>query len=589
MQFSYLDYGVFAAYVLIIIGAGLLVSRGKKGEEKTSEDYFLASKSLPWWAIGASLIASNISAEQFIGMSGSGFALGLGISTYEWMAAATLIIVGKFFLPIFLEKKIYTMPQYLESRYDARVRTILAVFWILVYVFVNLTSVLYLGALAIKTIMGVDITYAIVGLALFALIYSIYGGLTAVAWTDVIQVIFLVAGGLVTTVLALKAVGGGEILAGLNLLRQQAPDKFHMILQPTNSEYMNLPGITILIGGMWITNLNYWGCNQYITQRALAAKSLGEAQRGVVFAGFLKLLIPLLVVIPGIAAFVLQQNGTNLGIVKPDEAYPALLHTFVPSGWKGMAFAALVAAIVSSLASMMNSTATIFTMDLYKNYFNKTASEKTLVNTGRIVSVIALAIAVIVAPAIGNIEQAFQYIQEFTGLVSPGIFVIFIFGFFWKKANANGAFWVALLTLPLSLGLKYMLPTLPFLDRMSVVFVALSLVMMVSSLMDKQNIGLVSQAERLKFILGLALLALIPFLSNLLALVGLTLSDTPFKIIIHTLVAVVGLWMIGRLKGLNDNKKAIHADSKLFATDAVFNFGSLAIVILLVILYAIYW
>lgn len=483
MNFSGIDIAVFVGYCLIIVGMGLWVSRSKDGKEKTSEDYFLASKSLPWWAIGTSLIASNISAEQFIGMSGSGFAIGLGIATYEWMAAATLIIVGKFFLPIFLEKKIYTMPQFLEKRYDGRVRTILAVFWLLVYIFVNLTSVLYLGALSIQTIMGVDLMYAIIGLALFSLIYSIYGGLSAVAWTDVVQVIFLILGGLVTTYLALDAISDGQgVLAGASALFEKAPEKFDMILSPDNEFYKDLPGISVLIGGMWIVNLNYWGCNQYITQRALAAKSLDEAQRGVIFAGYLKLLLPVIVVIPGMVAYVLAQDTNSEfyrlmladGKIKPDNAYPALLNQFVPVGLKGAAFAALAAAIVSSLSSMMNSTATIFTMDIYRNFFNKTSSEKNLVKIGRITSIVALVIAVIVAPSLGSLDQAFQFIQEFTGLVSPGIFAIFFFGLFWKKTTANAAFWVAILTLPLSWGFKMLFPALPFIDRMGVVFLIVS-------------------------------------------------------------------------------------------------------------------
>ena len=299
MGFSTIDFVVFTGYCLFIIGIGLWVSRDKKGHTKDSQDYFLASRSLPWWAVGASLIASNISAEQFIGMSGSGYALGLAISTYEWMAAATLLVVGKFFLPIYIKKGIYTMPQFLADRYNDTVRTFMAIFWLLVYVFVNLTSVIYLGALSIETVLGVDLVYAIIALALFSLLYSIYGGLTAVAWTDVVQVVFLVLGGLVTTYLALDIVGDGDVLGGLGRLRDEAPKHFNMILEEgfmipdgqggTEDAYQLLPGISVLIGGMWIVNLSYWGFNQYITQRALAAKSLDEAQRGVMFAGFLKL------------------------------------------------------------------------------------------------------------------------------------------------------------------------------------------------------------------------------------------------------------------------------------------------------------
>ncbi len=324
MNFSTVDLVIFIGYCCLIVAVGLWVSREKKGHEKDSKDYFLASKSLPWWAIGASLIASNISAEQFIGMSGSGFALGLAIASYEWMAAATLLIVGFFFLPIFLKKGIYTMPQFLESRYDNRVRIAMAIFWLFLYVFVNLTSVLYLGALSIETIMGIPFLYAVIGLAVFAMLYSIYGGLKAVAWTDVIQVVFLMLGGLATTYLALQLVGDGNALDGFALLRREAPNHFHMIFEKgqmmipdgkggVRDAYLDLPGLSVLIGGMWIANLSYWGCNQYITQRALAAKNLNQAQLGIIFAGFLKVLMPLIVVIPGIAAFVLVQQESGVG------------------------------------------------------------------------------------------------------------------------------------------------------------------------------------------------------------------------------------------------------------------------------------
>ncbi|MCK5838415.1 MAG: sodium/solute symporter, partial [Bacteroidales bacterium] len=333
MHFSTLDYIVFISYGLIIVSLGLWVSRTKKGKQKTAKDYFLASKSLPWWAIGASLIAANISAEQMIGMSGSGFAIGLAIASYEWMAAITLIIVGKFFLPIFLEKKIYTMPQFLAVRFDNRVRTSMALFWLMVYVFINLASILYLGALSLEMIMGIPLIYGIIGLALFAAIYSIYGGLTAVAWTDVVQVIFLIGGGLLTTFLALDAVSGGEgVFEGMSLLIERAPEKFDMILSKDNPYYNDLPGIGVLVGGMWIANLSYWGFNQYIIQKGLAAKSVKEAQRGVIFAGYLKILIPLIVVIPGIVAFVLKADlvDPQTGNVVNDNAYPWLLHSFVP-------------------------------------------------------------------------------------------------------------------------------------------------------------------------------------------------------------------------------------------------------------------
>lgn len=497
--FSTLDYIIFGLYASIIIGVGLWVSRKKDGKEKTSDDYFLASKSLTWWAVGASLIAANISAEQFIGMSGSGFAIGLGIASYEWMGAITLIIVGKYFLPIFLKANIYTMPQFIEKRYDNRVRTLLAVFWILVYIFVNLTSVLYLGALAINTIMGVPLLWGIIGLAAFAAIYSLYGGLSAVAWTDVIQVIFLVGGGLITTYLALDAIPATQgIIEGTKYIYHAAPEKFHMILDRSNPHYVDLPGLGVLLGGLWVANLYYWGFNQYIIQRALAAKSKSEAQKGIIFAGFLKILIPLIVVVPGIAAFVLTSNpqilselGENASnnvptLAQADKAYPWLLG-LLPSGIKGIAFAALAAAIVSSLASMLNSTSTIFTMDIFKQLKKEKVSETTLVKVGRISAAAALIIAVLVAPMLQTLDQAFQYIQEYTGMVSPGILAIFLFGLFWKRATPNAALWAAILTIPVSALFKFTFPAMPWMNQMGFSFIAISVIIVAISLLERKG------------------------------------------------------------------------------------------------------
>ena len=436
--FSFLDYAIFVAYACLILFVGLFVSRNK-GKDKTSQDYFLASKSLAWWAIGSSIIASNISAEQFIGMSGSGFAIGLGIASYEFIAAASLIFVAVFFLPIYLRANIYTMPQFLEFRYDKRVKTIMAFFWMLVFIFVNLTSILYLGALALNKIMEIDMLWSIVALAVFTGIYSIYGGLKAVALTDFIQVIFLIGGGLLTTL-------------------AEVPEKFDMILSKDDPNYKYLPGIGVILGGMWVSALYYFGCNQYIIQRALAAKSLPEAQLGLVFAGLLKILLPLIVVIPGIIAFAMHAP-----LEKPDQAYPWLMHNFIPTGVKGIAFAALVAAIVSSLASMVNSISTIFTMDIYKEYIAKGASEKRLVHVGRLCGMVSLVIAVVLAPLLGNLDQAFQFIQEFTGFVSPGALAIFLVGFFWKRANAAGAIASAIGTFVFSLAMMLLMPDVSFL------------------------------------------------------------------------------------------------------------------------------
>ena len=511
-SFETLDFIVFALYGAVILGVGLWVSRDKEGETKSAEDYFLASKSLPWWAIGASLIAANISAEQFIGMSGSGFAVGLAIATYEWMAALTLIIVGKFFLPIFIKKELYTIPEFVEKRYSSQLKTILAVFWIGLYVFVNLASVMYLGGLALQTILGIDMLTGVIGLAAFAAAYSLYGGLSAVAWTDIIQVVILLIGGLITSYLALNTVsGGGGFMEGLTAVYHAVPEKFDMILERSNPEYMNLPGIGVLIGGMWVANTYYWGFNQYIIQRTLAAKSLEESQKGILFAAGIKMILPLIVVIPGIAAYVIVNDPALLGTLgeagvnnmptsgTADKAYPWLMQ-FLPTGLKGIAVAALAAAIVSSLASMLNSTATIFTMDIYKQMINTEASEKQTVNVGRISALIALIVATIMAPLLGGIDQAFQFIQEYTGVVSPGILAVFLLGLFWKKASNKGAIYGALASIPIALffkvgpkgwmagsGLEAFFPTLPFLDQMGLTALLSMLVIAVVSLQTNKN------------------------------------------------------------------------------------------------------
>lgn len=483
MELATIDFVVFIIYCSLVVALGLFVSRRKKGVEETSSDYFLASRSLPWWAVGASLIASNISAEQFIGMSGTGFAVGLGMASYEWIGALGLLIVAKFFLPIFLKTKIYTMPQFLEVRFDHRVRTSLAIFWLLVYVFINLTSVLYLGALVLVNVMGVTLVQAVIGLAVFAALYSVYGGLKAVAWTDVMQVTFLIIGGLITTTLVLTEIGRGEgVIAGFGNMLKEAPERFDMILAKGHPMYKYLPGLGALLGGIWMANLYYFGCNQYIIQRALAAKSIREAQRGVAFAGFLKMLLPILVVVPGIAAYVLHAD-----IPKADDAYPWLLSNFVGAGFKGLVFAALIAAIVSSLASMTNSSSTIFTMDLYKPLINKGATEKNLVLTGRITALAVLTIAVLIAPLLRNLDQAFQFIQDFTGYITPGLVAIFLAGLFWKKATANAALLVAILTIPMSLLFDIFIPDMPFMNRVGYCFLILSAILVGYSLIDPRR------------------------------------------------------------------------------------------------------
>lgn len=480
MNFSILDISVFLGYCAIVAIVGITVSR-RSGKKNSTANYFFASNALPWYLVGSSVIAANISAEQFIGMSGSGFAMGLAIATYEWLAAIMLIMVAWWFLPVFMQKKIFTMPQFLEMRYDHRIKTVLAVFWVFLFVFVNLTSILYLGALSLKTIFGIKLGYAIAGLALFSLLLAVGGGLRTIANTDVIQVVFLVLGGLTTTWLALNAVSEGKGFSeGFTILMQKAPEKFHMILGKNDPGYKYMPGIRSILGGIWIAGIYYFGANQYIVQKALASKNLKEAQRGMAFAAYLKLIIPLLVVLPGIAAFVLKAD-----IAKPDEAYPWLLNHFVPSGLKGFVFAALIAAIISSLAAIINSAATIFSIDIYKVHFDREATEETVVKTGKISGILMVAIAAFIASTLSGIEQVFQFIQEYTGLVSPGITAMFILGIFWKKTSATAAWIAVLITLPVPVLLKWIYPEMPFLDNMVVSFLIICIQMIMVSLMVK--------------------------------------------------------------------------------------------------------
>jgi len=492
------DYIVFFIYFILVSSYGIYIYKRKKAAATSSKDFFLAEGSLTWWAIGASLIASNISAEHFIGMSGSGFALGLAISSYEWMAAATLIIVAIFIIPMYLKNRIFTMPQFLAKRYDDTVSTIMAVIWLLVYVFVNLTSIIYLGALAISSIAPISFEWCVVGLSIFSIIVTL-GGMKVIGYTDVIQVLVLIIGGLVTTYLALTLLSeqfglGKDIFKGLSVLRKEAPEHFHMIFDKTNPHYKELPGMSVLIGGMLINNLAYWGCNQYIVQRALGA-DLQTARKGILFAAFLKMLVPVIAVLPGIAMYVMHHHGmfqkemTDVaGIVKPDHAYPTLMN-LLPAGLKGVAFAALTAAIVASLAGKANSISTIFSLDIYKKYFNKEATERKLVLTGRWAVIISMLIAAIVAPSLKSLDQAYQFIQEYVGFFSPGVLAIFLLGMFWKKATAAAAMAAAILTVPISAVLKFLpvwtnggFPDYPFLDRMTISFFATVIIMVAISL-----------------------------------------------------------------------------------------------------------
>ena len=562
MDFSTIDIVVFSLYAILILSIGLYVSRQKEGKSKSAEDYFLAGKSLPWWAIGASLIAANISAEQFIGMSGSGFALGLAIASYEWMAAITLLVVGKFFLPIFIDKGLYTIPEFIEKRYSSNLKTILAVFWIALFVFVNLTTVLFLGGKALDTIIGSGdgsiLLISIIGLALFAAAYSLWGGLAAVAWTDVIQVVLLIFGGLLMTYFALSNVtDSGSFVDGLKYIYDKAPERFSMILSkgeiitPNGRDaWWDLPGLAVLIGGMWVANLYYWGFNQYIIQRTLAAKSLEEGQKGIVFAAFLKLIIPLIVVLPGIIAYVMNldpESGQlnmallsnegflgSAGNIANDNAAPWLIKNFIPVGLKGLILAALAAAIVSSLASMINSTSTIFTMDIYKSTINKKADDKQMVKVGRLTGLVALIIAMILAPQLGSLGQVFQFIQEYTGVVSPGILAVFLMGLFYKKATNNAAIWGVILSIPIAMYFK---------------------------------VAPNGWSDASIFIN-------IPFMNQMLVTC------------IGTLLIIA---LISYFEGNDDDPKGIVLSKKLFATSSTFNLAAFGVMLITAMLYAIFW
>ena len=559
-EFSTIDIIVFASYALIILSVGLWVSRNKEGKTKSAEDYFLASKSLPWWAVGASLIAANISAEQFIGMSGSGFALGLAIASYEWMAAITLLVVGKYFLPIFIEKKLYTIPEFIEKRYSTNLKTILAVFWIALFIFVNLTTVLYLGGKALDTIIGSGdgsiIPVSIICLGFFAAAYSLWGGLAAVAWTDVIQVILLIFGGLLMTYFALANVtDSGNFIDGFNFIYKKIPERFTMILSkgeiitPNGRDAWNdLPGIAVLVGGMWVANLYYWGFNQYIIQRTLASKSLKEGQKGIAFAAFLKLIIPIIVVLPGMIAYVMNLDesgiltkesvdigfiGSNGNIIN-DNAAPWLIKNFIPSGIKGLILAALSAAIVSSLASMLNSTSTIFTMDIYKSLINKKADDKSMVRVGRLSVFASLIIAMLIAPQLGNLGQVFQFIQEYTGVVSPGILAVFLMGLFYKKATNNAAIWGVISSIPIAMFFK----VAPNGWSSSPIFIN------------------------------------IPFMHQMMA----TCIGT-----------IIIIYFISYIEGNRDDPKGIKMTDKLFHTSSQFNVSAISVMMITAFLYAFFW
>lgn len=638
--FRTVDLVIVLVYLAVLISLGLFLGRNKKGHQKSASDYFLAGNSLTWWAVGASLIAANISAEQFIGMSGTSYADGIATAAYELMAAVTLVVIGKFLLPVMLKRKIFTIPQFLRERYTDGVGLAFSILWLFLYVFVNLTSVAWLGALAIEQILGLQGATLVVGsfsismrmvivllLFIIAGIYSIYGGLASVAWTDVLQVFFLVGGGLVTAYFALRAVGDGAgALAGLNNLfadltsgEHLNDSHLHLVIQESHgaSAFANVPGIAAVVGGVWLTNLGYWGFNQYIIQKGLAAKSVDEAQKGLVFAGFLKILIPFIVVLPGICAYYISLrpellSGLQGSINVADDAYPWLVRNFTPTGVKGLTFAALSAAIISSLASMFNSTSTLFTMDIYKKYINKDASDKKLVRVGRLTSLAALVIAAVaVEPLLGSLDQAFQYIQEYSGFIYPGIIVVFGLGLLWKRASSRAAVWTAIITIPLGVLFKIFLGGVPFQLRAGYIFIILLAFFVLMSLVDKKFVAvelpeqkdretMVKWARRMGFaglfFVALALVvivwgALLPDSATPENNVVAYLNDIGFQAFIFFGVLVGGqaIWLYSDARDKKADPKALPVDLKLFHTSKSYNVWAAVICAIVAALYIILW
>lgn len=640
--FELADYLVFAAYIILLVGLGLFLSRGKKGEEKSSSDYFLAGNTLTWWAVGASLIAANISAEQFIGMSGSAFKSGIAIAAYELMAAATLIVVAKFLLPVMIKRKIFTIPQFLSERYNWGVGLAFSIFWLFLYVFINLTSVAWLGALAIKQILGLpdapaiilgmqmDMTILYIMLFLFIIagVYSIYGGLASVAWTDVMQVTFLVGGGLVTAYAALDVISTKLELNGaldalsyimghlssisgdthFNLIVERNADLYPVLEGTANQPsdpFFDIPGITVIIGALWLTNLGYWGFNQYIIQKGLAAKSLAEAKKGMIFAAFLKILIPFIVCIPGVCAFYIVNYQPELmqtltgSIERSDDAYPFLIRNFTPTVVKGLSFAALAAAVISSLASMFNSTSTIFTMDIYKKFINKTASERKLVSVGRLTSLASLILALIaVYPIMGGADQAFQVIQEYSGFVYPGIVVIFGLGLLWKRASGTAAVVTAIATFVFSIAFKFMMPGTPFLLRMGYVFMVLVVLFFTLSFLSKDTekaTPLDNHTVKAQLFWGnvMLVLAIICYVIGCITVFGdiEAMKNLGFISVFFLGTFFLTLWLYLRSNALDtvQDKKAVPIDLSLFTSDRGFTIGSIAVVLVLVVLYITLW
>ena len=634
--FQTLDFIILGIYVILIVSIGIFLNYNKDRQEKSATSYFLAGNTLTWWAVGASLIAANISAEQIIGMSGTAFAEGIATTAYEIMVAIVLVIIGKFLLPIMMEHKIFTIPQFLRERYNDGVGLAFSILWLFLYVFVNLTSVAWLGALAIEQLFNlqsvvIDLGFVQLSIRLFLIfglfvisgLYSIYGGQANVAWTDVMQVIFIVGGGLITVWVVVQEIGiafDTSAFGALSnmyeemMMADNGKEHLHLVIQQSHNPeaFNNVPGLAAIVGAVMLTNFGYWGFNQYIIQKGLAAQDIHEAQKGLLFAGFLKLLVPFFVVLPGICAYYIYHLHPEIigslqfvgSIDKPDHAYAWLIRNFTPTGIKGLAFVALLAAILSTLASILNSTSTIFTMDIYKKYINPSATDRVLVNMGRLVGVAALLIALFSCkPLLGDLDQGFKYVQENSSLIYPGVVVVLGFGLLWKRASSTAAVWTAILTIPLGILMKRLMGDVPFMIRVSYVFILECVFFITVSLCStKAKEALLPRADTCKtmcrwaVILGIT--GIVMFTSSMTIMlmkdstpITTYLNDIGFQAFIFfgVLVGCNALWLYSNAKDQKADPKALTINLRLFHTTRGYSYATICILLITLFYYILLW
>ncbi|MBQ6964629.1 MAG: sodium/solute symporter [Bacteroidaceae bacterium] len=637
--FEAVDFIILLAYIILLVSLGVYLGHNRR--YKGAADYFLANNSLTWWAVGASLIAANISTEQIVGMAGASYATGIACAAYEIMAAVTLVVIGKFLLPVMMSRKILTVPQFLRERYNEGVGLAFSILWLFLYIFVNLTSVAWLGALAIEQILGLQgLTVSIgeieisirlliiITLFLFAGIYSIHGGLASIAWTDVMQLVFIIGGGLITAYFAVIAVSGNDysFLSGFDKVYtyltsgEYAHDThFHLIVQRSHDAvaFSSMPGLAAVVGSMWLTNLGYWYVNQFIIQKGLAAKSIQDGKKGFIFAGMLKMVMPFIAILPGVCAYYMalrsdQYTQVQSVIQVSDDAYPWLIRNFIPTGIKGLALVALIAAIISSLASLFNSTATLFTMDIYKKYIEKDASDEKLMRMGRFVSFVVLIFAAITAqPLLGDLDQSFQYIQEYSGFIYPGLIIVFTMGLFWKRASNTAATWTAILAIPLGVLFKMFLPESPFLFRAGYVFILLAVFFVTVSLFNSKTTKCELPPARIQKVMlrwgaVLGCISIFSIVSATIVTVvnGLLpatatpenstfayLRDIGFQAFYFfgVFVGMCAFFLISNAKEKKMNTQAIPINLSLFKTDRTYTYGTIIICAGTLLLYVIFW